>query len=361
MRTGTAARQERLVEIVRKCGDITTAELVTSLGVSPATLRRDVAALEQSGQVVRSHGRVRSPASVPAAEDSAGAVVGLLLPATGYYFSEILAGAKEAAARAGARIVLTVGGYHAERDEQQARAVVARGADGLLAVPTWLTGHRDAGRGDWLADLPVPVVLAERRAEPCSPADALDRVCSDHHYGAMLALRHLHGLGHRKVALVARRDSPTARAVRAGWLAARRAAGLELDVPHIEVDAQSPEGPNFERSVTALAELVKGGGATAALIHNDIVAIATVHGLAARGISVPGDLAVVSYDDEIAALTDLPMTAVAPPKHEVGRRAMEMLLRRMREGDALAPTHAELLPSLVVRASCGSPEYRPEP
>ncbi|OIV38365.1 hypothetical protein BIV57_06110 [Mangrovactinospora gilvigrisea] len=347
MRSVTEARQRRLVEIVRTCGDITTAELVQTLGVSPATVRRDVAALEQAGKVRHSHGRVRRPGGRQLSDVSSGASLGLILPSMGYYFAAIVAGVREAAAAHGVRMVLGLGGHRDEHTEDRAQALIAHGAGGLLAVPGWSAGG--GLRGDWLAELGVPVVLVERRAERGSAADGLDRVCSDHHYGVLLALRHLHGLGHRKVALVARRDSPTARAVHAGWLAGRSEEG----VPHIEVDARHPEGPAFERSVTALAELVRGGGATAALVHNDLVAIAVVHGLAARGLEVPGDLAVVSYDDEIAALTDVPLTAVAPPKREVGERAVELLLHRIRER-AAPPTHADLLPALRVRGSCGS-------
>ncbi|MFF0793531.1 substrate-binding domain-containing protein [Streptomyces spiralis] len=73
----------------------------------------------------------------------------------------------------------------------------------------------------------------------------------------------------------------------------------------------------------------------------------------ARGLSVPEDLALISYDDVFAAPGAPPLTAVAPPKRAVGAAAVDLLLRRLRSGPALPVHRLELLPELKVRASCG--------
>ncbi|NEE61569.1 substrate-binding domain-containing protein, partial [Streptomyces sp. SID8455] len=78
-------------------------------------------------------------------------------------------------------------------------------------------------------------------------------------------------------------------------------------------------------------------------------------------VRVPGDLALVTYDDEVAALADTPLSAVAPPKREVGRCAAELLVERLSGhrypgGEGAAPRrHVALLPALRVRGSCGRP------
>ncbi|MCZ9342424.1 LacI family transcriptional regulator, partial [Streptomyces sp. TRM76130] len=69
----------------------------------------------------------------------------------------------------------------------------------------------------WLAALEVPTVLMERRPRPGSAPHALDSVCSDHWYGAHLAVEHLVGLGHRRIVFATRDDSPTARTLRAAF------------------------------------------------------------------------------------------------------------------------------------------------
>ncbi|MBC9725450.1 substrate-binding domain-containing protein [Streptomyces sp. TRM68367] len=77
--------------------------------------------------------------------------------------------------------------------------------------------------------------------------------------------------------------------------------------------------------------------------------------LRTRGLRAPEDLALIAYDDEIASLADVPLTAVAPPKHELGERAARILLDRLDIPDpAAGPVHQLFLqPRLIVRASCG--------
>lgn len=98
------------------------------------------------------------------------------------------------------------------------------------------------------------------------------------------------------------------------------------------------------------------GNVTAAVVHSDADAIVLIPRLQARGVRVPEDLAVIAYDDEVASLADLPLTAVAPDKHAVGAAAARLLLARLGvpdEGPA-ARRHLDILPALRVRVSCGA-------
>ena len=78
------------------------------------------------------------------------------------------------------------------------------------------------------------------------------------------------------------------------------------------------------------------------------------------GIRIPRDLAVITYDDELAELCEIPLTAVSPPKRLVGTQAAELLLDRIadaraRAGDPSYPAetsrHLGLVPDLVLRRS----------
>ncbi|MEU9855999.1 substrate-binding domain-containing protein [Streptomyces sp. NPDC047974] len=358
MRESAAERHARLLDLVRERGTVRVAELAGLLGVSPVTARRDAEALASRGLLDRVHGQVSWPRpAAPGAPAGEGLVLGLLAPSATYYFAEVIRGAHEAAARAGARLVLRISDYRPEEDRARTEGLLAAGAEGVLVAPGWRGPEDRLAYGDWLAELPVPAVLLERRAEPGSPLDGLDRVSSDHAHGVLLALRHLLGLGHATPLLVARGDSPTALAVRAGYAEALAVLGLEQPLPVIEsVPAEAdPEG--FERAVRALHEAVRSGLASAALVHNDVDAIEITQRLAPLGVRVPQDLALVAYDDEVAALADTPLTAVAPPKRQVGRHAAELLVERLRGGadeEEAAARHVSLLPRLRVRASCGT-------
>ncbi|MCO1576817.1 substrate-binding domain-containing protein [Crossiella sp. SN42] len=76
-----------------------------------------------------------------------------------------------------------------------------------------------------------------------------------------------------------------------------------------------------------------------------------VQQLADAGLRVPQDCSVVAYDDVVAALGSPPLTAVAPPKAEVGRVAAELLLTRLASPEPWRTRRVELLPDLMVRGS----------
>ncbi|MGW6564681.1 substrate-binding domain-containing protein [Streptomyces sp. NPDC054975] len=368
MRESAAERHDRLLALVRERGTARVAELADRLGVSSVTARRDVEALAAKGLLDRVHGQVSwpehqgEPGVAGARRSGEGLVLGLLAPSATYYFAEVIRGAHEAAARAGARLILRISDYRPEEDRARTEGLLAAGAEGVLVAPGWRGPEDRPAYGDWLAELPVPAVLLERRADPGSPLDALDRVVSDHGHGVLLALRHLLGLGHGTPLLVARGDSPTALAVRAGYAEALVTLGIAAPGPVIDSVPADQDPAGFERAVRALYEAVSSGRASAALVHNDVDAIEIVQRLAELGVKVPEDLALIAYDDEVAALADTPLTAVAPPKRQVGRHATELLVERLTEDPAeeAARRHLSLLPRLRVRASCGAePEARP--
>lgn len=358
MAVSAEIRRGRIVEAVRQFGTVRIVELAQRLGVPAVTLRRDVAVLAREGLLRRSHGAASLPeaaatatsgsrAGVPATEDR-GRVIGMLVPTVGSYFDEVIAGARAAALAAGARLVLGIAPYESRDDRAQVGRLLESSVDGLLLTPNWSPDGRDRDFG-WLDELPVPAVLVERPAAPGGPGAALDAVGSDHRHGVLLALRHLASLGHRRVALCARTDTATSHQVRVGYTEAVRLLGLE---PRPPVDL----GYSGTGGVEELADRIADGtaaGVRAALVHNDHAAIQLPPLLRARGLKVPDDLALISYDDVYAALAVPALTAVAPPKREVGAAAAELLLRRLDGGADLPVRRVDLLPTLKVRGSCG--------
>ncbi|MEY9875022.1 DNA-binding LacI/PurR family transcriptional regulator [Streptacidiphilus sp. MAP12-33] len=341
-------RRTRILEVVRAQGTVRVVDLAAEIGLAAVTVRRDVAALAEEGALRRSHGAVALPQGAPAVgPDGRGLVVGMLVPTVGLYFDEVIAGARAAADQVGARLVLGVSAYRAADDRVQVAQLLRSGAGGLLLTPSW-TPERGPETGDWIGELPVPTVLVERRPPAAGPLARLDSVGSDHRAGVLAALRHLVSLGHDRVLLAARTDSWTAHEVRAGYAEAVRALGL-APVPVVELDHVTPD---LDAVASTLVEAA-ASGIRAALVHNDQDALRLAPLLRSRGVRMPEDLAVVSYDDVVAALADPPLTAVAPPKYAVGRAAMELLLRHHAARGALPVHHVQLLPDLVVRPSCG--------
>ncbi|WP_424917775.1 substrate-binding domain-containing protein [Streptomyces sp. wa1064] len=373
MRLHVDQRHERVLELVRERGSLRVAELAEELGMSAVTLRRDVEALAAQGLVERLHGAVvwptgqsrPAPAAAPRAE---GLVVGMVVPTTEYYYADVVRGARQTVEAEGARLTIGLSRYLPDEDAAQARRLLSTGADGLLLTPSWQRGCPERGEGLWTAEQEVPVVLVERSAPLGHPAAGLDRVRSDHAHGAAEAVAHLAGLGHRAIALAVQ-DSPTAPRLRVGYRAAVEALGLTpVSAAPLDDAPSRSEAKRFERTLEYLCEAVASGNVTAAIVHSDADAIVLIPRLQARGVRVPEDLAVIAYDDEVAGLADLPLTAVAPDKHAVGAAAARLLLDRLgvaEPGGAVAGAgetgrgsaarrHLDILPTLRIRVSCGA-------
>ncbi|MFI6879025.1 substrate-binding domain-containing protein [Streptomyces sp. NPDC050400] len=367
MRLHVDRRHARVLELLRERGTLRVADLADELGVSPVTLRRDVETLAAQGRLHRLHGAVvwpgdtartaPGPAETPDGRggQAQGIVVGMVVPTTEYYYSDVVRGAREAVEARGARLVVALSHYLPGEDSVQVDRLLAAGVDGLLLTPSWETGVPGPGEGQRITERPVPTVLVERSAPHGHPAAALDRVRSDHAHGAAEAVRHLAALGHRTIALAAQ-ESPTSARLRSGYEAAVAALGLR-SAPEPSRTPATTEAERFDRTFAYLRDAVEQHGVSAAILHSDADAIVVVPRLRAYGVRVPEDLAVITYDDEVAALADLPLTAVAPAKRAVGRHAAELLLSRLTAPDGCGGPgqHLDILPELRVRESCGAP------
>ncbi|MGW0854805.1 substrate-binding domain-containing protein [Streptomyces sp. NPDC002690] len=322
----------------------TEKQLALSSGSSVSTVRRAVDELIAEGLVVRRQGS-GTFVLAPDAPRTARALIGVLVPDTTFYYPQVLQGIEEGLSAAGARLLLTCSGYDQEREARDVADLLDGGADGLLLVPTFNGTEQRESYLARIAALPVPAVLIERRGT--SLGDTSEYVCTHHEAGAYDAVRHLAVLGHRSIGLVLRAPAPTAPPLIEGY----RQAAAELGCATTEFEATRQEWSpaTADRALAAL----RAGGATAAVCFGDRQA-ALLEGAARRaGLTVPDDLALVAYDDEIADLADIPLTAVAPPKHLLGRTAAETLLRRLREPGS-ARHRILLRPSITVRQSCGA-------
>ncbi|MFH8935600.1 substrate-binding domain-containing protein [Streptomyces griseosporeus] len=366
MREPVDVRRQRILAAVQARGSARVSDLAAELQVSVVTVRRDVEELTREGRLRRGHGVVRSTLAaeeLPARRAAEGDPVAVVVPERHSYLSETLHGARSVLEAAGLRIALHIAPQVAGAERPLVERALADGARGLLLAPRWRSRAGEEADQQWLAALDVPGVLMERRPRPGSPLHAMDSVCSDHWYGAHLAVEHLVGLGHRRIVFATRDDSPTARTLRAAF------AGIATAHPLVEAWAWAlsaaeagHDGPYTDEETAELPELLRRTGATAAVLHGDVDALMLVQRLADSGVRVPQDCSVVAYDDVVAGLGITPLTAVAPPKAEVGRVAARLLLERLDPERAAGPSvrRVELLPTLTVRGSTQSPSEDPQ-
>lgn len=344
----------------------TERSLAESLGVDRRVIRTAVNRLVESGLVIRRpHCRpiVGSAAAAPsnsqaantATSPSASTFIALLMWRGGQLERAVTSqqrifwGMNQALADAGRHAVFmdlgTIGSEeeNAEREAEQLRYVLEGGFGGAVFYP--YAYRRNRALAEELAAA-MPLVTIDRQIASVST----DFVCIDNHQATYEAVMHLAARGHRRIAYVTKNEPIQAVQDRIqGYIDAMRAADLnELILP-------IPSGDNQQEwtVVDAVFQLPENKRPTAAAAFNDFAAVNLMKHLAASGLSVPEDVALVGFDDIVSTLPNgVGLTTVAQPYEEIGRKAAELLLLRLK--DRSAPLLSVELPGhLMVRESSG--------
>jgi LacI family transcriptional regulator len=222
--------------------------------------------------------------------------------------------------------------------EEYPRLMLARAVDGLIAVDTLVEKQ-----------LPVPVVAVSGHRHTAG----VTNIVLNHERAARLALAHLAGLGHRRLACIKGQAFSSDTAAR--WRAIRdaaRALGLTIDKTLVtELEGDNPSPATGDEAARRLLEA--GSRFTAIFTFNDVSALGAIRALRERGLRVPDDVSVVGFDDIPSAAYQNPgLTTVRQPLREMGRRAADTLVRRIegRSGRG-APHTISLDPELIVRGT----------
>jgi LacI family transcriptional regulator len=286
----------------------------------------------------------------------------LLLDPGNPFFTDVARGAEDAARAAGLALYLCNSEEDAAREAEYLDILLEQRVRGVLITPVGGSSERLRT----MPELGVPVVLVDRAA---GDPTAWCSVAVDDVEGGDLAVTHLVELGHARIGYVGGPHSIMQVADRhKGALRALDRAGLpEDDLVVLETSALTvAEGRLAGQRVVGLPARRRP---SAVFCANDLLAIGFLQQMLQQGVNVPGDMAIVGYDDiEFAAAAGVPLSSVHQPRYELGRRACELLLA---EADALAAGGAgsrghvhrqvEFTPELVVRASSGRPPVRPAP
>lgn len=190
----------------------------------------------------------------------------------------------------------------------------------------------------------IPFVLVGRHPTHTN----ITYVDVDNRISARDAVFHLLRLGYKRVATISGPHTMIAGVDRLnGYKDALKARGLALD-PHLIAEGDFTEGGGYEAMLRLLPH-----APDAVFIASDVMVLGAMRVLREAGKRIPGDVALVGFDDmPFAARTEPPLTTVRQPISRAGFVAAETLMDSLVEADG-APRRVILPTELVIRDSCG--------
>jgi LacI family transcriptional regulator len=336
-----------LNDAAKERGRVTLQVIAERLAVSTATVSlalRDSTVVADSTKrmvqrVAREMGYMynRSAASLPTSHTSILAVA--FHDIANPYFAEMLTAIDETVRSSGRTILLGTCNESISRQENVLSSLREYRPDGIIVCPVG-GSTEDSLRN--IAESGMPIVQVAREIEGLNA----DFVGADDRYATELAIDHLVGLGHRRIAYVGGNDETSNGRLRhRGFHDSLTRHGLTA-APGMVVSGNGTRITGLEGAprVMALAE-----PPTAIACFNDTVAFGVMHGLQKLGLRPGADVSVIGCDDvSDAALWVPPLTTIHNQHIEMGRLAAEMMMRRIGE-PGLPPRRITLEPSLVIR------------
>jgi LacI family transcriptional regulator len=304
--------------------------------VAEDTRRRVQAAIDELGFV-------RNNAARQLRGINSAAIALIVLDIDNPFFTEVARGVEHAAAEADHLVILANSDSSAAREDQALRMLEEHRVAGILMSPATST---PSPRLREIRSHGTPIVLLDRhrrRRDQCSVA------VNDTSGGRQVA-EHLLERGHTRIGLInGRRSLKPCAERRDGLFEVLGAHGVEVRArDEIEMDAMTIEAG--EAAMSTL--LARRGAPTAVFCGNDLMALGAERATLQRGLSIPGDVAIVGYDDiRYAATSVVPLTSVRNPAYELGYRAASLLIEEATGLHDHEHQNVLLEPELVVRAS----------
>jgi DNA-binding LacI/PurR family transcriptional regulator len=239
-------------------------------------------------------------------------------------------------------------------EDELTEMLVERGVAGIIFVSgLHADTTADTGRYDALRAQGVPFVLVDG----FSPKVRAPFISPDDRAAMHLAVTHLVSLGHTRIglALGPERFVPVQRKIE-GFV---RAMQDQLHLTAADVSARLVEHSLYtlEGGQAAAGALI-GRDCTAVVCASDMMALGAIRAARQRGLSVPGDVSVVGFDDSVLiAFTDPPLTTVRKPVPAMGQAAVRTLLEEI-AGTPAPHSEFVFMPELVVRGSTASVRTR---
>jgi len=348
--------QEKIKQGQFKTGEEipSTAELCACYQVSTITVRRTISDLIAEGLLRGTPGKGTFVTSGEKKKNNK--LVGVIFTGgmSNPFLLEIFRGIENVLSGFGYHLIISISEGNAEKERQTLIEFRERGIDGIIMIPVSI--NRTSSANESLKELlakNVPLVFIDQKITGFS----VDYVASDNEKGSYMATQYLLKLGHRRIAFIFGQEVSSVRERLAGYRRALTEFNLPFDRSmiksgHLELEAESCGYQN------ALELLLLKTPPTAIFACNDPLALGVYRTCHQLGLNIPEDLSLVGYDNLFFTASLIPpLTTIHQPIYEMGRKAGELLLRRI-TGENGNAEKIILENQLIERSSCAPPPKR---
>ncbi len=247
----------------------------------------------------------------------------------------------------GYNLVVSENEYQSATELEELRLLYGQRIDALILRPGY--GHHS---DEYLARLHGRGVYI-LQVDYVPPGTPYGYVQLDHAGAIRLGVEHLAGLGHRRIAITGQYDPllhPEERS--RNFPRAMRELGLEVRPEYQRVMFLTED--NAYRYTLDMMELPEPPSALFALTGSSAAGV--YRALRELGVRVPGDVSLLSFDnDSWTGLVDPPIDVIEQPVQEMARLAARLTLEALERGAPSPPSRVELPGRLIVRGSCAPP------
>lgn len=273
--------------------------------------------------------------------------IGVVIPEISHsFFPDVVRGIEEVTYNTNYQLILTHAHEQFERERKAIDTLRSKRVDGLLVSSSQTVDDYSYYKETIKSGLPL--VFFDRCIENigASCVSVNDKTSSRE------AVRHLISHGYKKIAyLSGPQKISIGRKRLEGYLEAMKGGNLPVHEKWIvQSDFQEKGGRHAMRK---LLELPAEDRPQAVAAVNDPSAFGAIEAIREEGLSIPDDIAIVGFTDDIrAALLECPLTTIRQSGYEVGKKAAEKLINIIEDDDATVE-NIEIVTDLVIRKSCG--------
>ncbi len=299
----------------------TERELGEMTGLARATIRQAIGNLVNVGYLDRKR-RLGTYVQDRDTDSGKCTIIGILIPDIRKgYAPELARGAEDEAAKHRHSLILCNTDDSYVKADRQADRLIDAAVSGIVFVPTATSNKKNRLIIEKFTRENIPVVLADRTIAGLE----VDHVTTDNYQGAYNLTKFLIGKGHRKIAVLLGDLFSTERERLDGYKAALIEHGIALDPDIIKSDGGPFIKDRYRDMVLSL--LKKQDRFSAVFAGHDRIALLFYSVAKEMGISIPGDISLVGYDD--LSFTTISLTTVHQPIYEMGQESLKMILSRI--------------------------------